>query len=395
MNQASRTQQTPSWKDLAPICVMVFLEFLAMGLPLPVLPTRVHDTLGFGSFVVGLVIGSQSLVTLVTRPMAGTHSDERGPRSAATLGLAVSVLAGFMYAVSCGIPSPSASLAVLLVGRGLLGLGESLVITAALAWGIALVGRERTGVVMAWVGIAMYGALAAGAPLGLALDARFGFVGMAVVAAASPLVGLAAALVARTVQPLAGVRLPFRRVAALIWLPGAGLSLCAVGFAAIAAFSTLLFRENAWSHPALVMSAFGSAYVLARLLFAKLPDQLGGARVAAGSAVVAAVGQFGMLFATSGAMAVTAAALTGFGFSLAFPSFGVDAIRRVPPQNRGAALGAYTAFFDATMAFGIPALGAAVGAFGYRAAFAVGAVTAVISLVIAVVLTVRAVPARA
>ena len=370
-------------KALAPICAMVFLEFLAMGLPLPVLPTRVHDTLGFGSFVVGLVIGAQSLVTLITRPTAGTRSDERGPRSAATLGLAISVLAGLLSALS------GDSLALLLVGRGLLGLGESLVITAALAWGIALAGRERTGVVMAWVGIAMYAALAAGSPLGLALDARIGFVGLSLVAAAAPLLALAATRLARPVAPTGGTRLPFRSVAALIWLPGAGLALCAMGFGAIAAFSTLMFRANAWSHPALVMSAFGSAYVLARLLFAKLPDRLGGARVALGSATIAVVGQLGMLFATSAPIAVTAAALTGFGFSLAFPAFGVEAIRRVPPQNRGAALGAYTACFDLTMAFGIPALGAAVGVFGYRAAFAIGAFTAAASLLVAIILTTR------
>lgn len=384
--------QDPLWKALAPICAMVFLEFLAMGLPLPVLSTRVHDTLGFGSFIVGLVIGSQSLVTLTTRPLAGTRSDERGPRSATSLGLAVSVTAGVLYALSCAIPSPTASLVVLLVGRGLLGLGESLVVTGALAWGIALAGRQRSGVVMAWVGIAMYGALAAGAPLGIVLDARLGFVGMSVAAAVAPLVGLGAMLLARPVRPVGGARLPFRRVATLVWLPGAGLSLCAVGFGAIAAFSPLLFRENAWPHPALAMTAFGAAYVLARLFFASLPDRFGGARVAVGSAALAALGQLGMVFATSGAMAVTAAALTGFGFSLAFPSFGVEAIRRVPPQNRGVALGAYTACFDATMAFGVPLIGAAVGAFGYRAAFAVGTVSAAVSLLVAIVLTTRRQP---
>src|SRR5947208_1790771 len=82
----------------------------------------------------------------------------------------------------------------LMVGRGLLGLGESLVITGALAWGVALAGRERSGIVMTWVGIAMYGALAAGAPLGSVLDARAGFVGMSIVAALAPLSGIGAAL---------------------------------------------------------------------------------------------------------------------------------------------------------------------------------------------------------
>lgn len=382
----------PLWRELAPICLMVFAEFLAMGLPLPVLPVRLHATLGFGSFVVGLAIGAQSWVTLLTRHAAGTRADRNGPRSVAIRGLAVSVLAGLLYAASYAVPVPAASLAVLLAGRALLGLGESLVITSGLAWGLALAGRERSGVVMAWVGIAMYGAIAIGAPLGTALDARAGFVGMSVAAALAPLAGIGAALLVRPVAAVGGKRLPFYRVASLLWLPGAGLSLCALGFGAIAGFSTLPFAENGWPHAALAVTAFGAAYTLARLLFGSLPDRLGGARVAAASAAVAALGQLGMFLATSGPMAVAAAALTGLGFSLAFPSFGVEAIRRVPPQNRGVALGAYTACFDATMGLGVPALGVVVGSFGYGAAFAVGTVTAVASLTIAVVLARSASP---
>ncbi|MGE0399639.1 MAG: MFS transporter [Kofleriaceae bacterium] len=378
------------WRALLPICLMVFLEFLSMGLPLPVLPGHVHGALGFGTFVVGLAIGAQSWVTLVTRHAAGTRSDEQGPRRAAVLGLAVSVLAGGIAAASSAVPDSTASLVVLLVGRGLLGFGESLVITGALAWGVALAGRERSGLVMAWVGIAMYGALAMGAPLGAAIDARAGFAGMSIAAAIAPLVGIGAVLFARPVKPAGGTRLPFYRVATLIWLPGAGLALAALGFGAIAAFATLLFAEQGWSHAALVMSAFGAAFVLARLLFGTYPDRFGGARVAVVAVAVATVGQIGLWSAASGAMAVVAAALTGLGFSLAFPSFGVEAIKRVPPQNRGVALGAYTASFDLTMGVGVPLLGMIVSTFGYRAAFATGALAGCASLVVATVLAVRA-----
>jgi len=56
---ATISSTTPLWRALAPICVMVFMEFLAMGLPLTILPGHVHGTLGFGSFVVGLAIGAQ------------------------------------------------------------------------------------------------------------------------------------------------------------------------------------------------------------------------------------------------------------------------------------------------------------------------------------------------
>jgi predicted MFS family arabinose efflux permease len=240
----------------------------------------------------------------------------------------------------------------------------------------------------------MYAALAAGAPLGAAVDARFGFAGLSLAAALAPAGGIVAALLVRPVSPAGGARLGFHRVLALIALPGAGLALCALGFGAIAAFATLHFAGRGWPHAALAMTSFGAAYVLARLLFATLPDRLGGARVAVGSAAVAALGQLGLWLAPSGAVAVAAAALTGFGFSLAFPAFGVEAIRRVPPQNRGVALGAYTAFFDVTLGAGVPALGALVGAFGTTAAFAAGTLAAGASLAIALALWARPRSAR-
>lgn len=377
----------PLWRELAPICSMVFLEFLAMGLPLSVLPVHVGGTLGFGSFVVGLAIGAQSWATLLTRHAAGKRSDQRGPRAASLLGLSFSALAAAIYAASQAISIPAVSLLVLMLGRALLGVGESLVITGALSWGVALAGRERSGIVMSWVGVAMYGALAVGAPLGSALASRFGFAGMCAAAALSPALGLAVMGAARSVEPVGGVRLPFYRVVRLIALPGSGLMLSALSFGAIAAFSSLLFAERSWPHAALAMSAFGVAYVVARLLFGGLPDRFGGARIATVSAALASLGQLGLWLATSGTMAVAAAALTGFGFSLAFPSFGVEAVRRVPAQNRGVALGAYAACFDVSMGLGVPLLGIVVSLAGYAAAFGVGCLAALSSLVVGIILS--------
>ncbi|MCC6622245.1 MAG: MFS transporter [Deltaproteobacteria bacterium] len=374
---------TPLWRALAPICLVVFAEFLAMGLPLPVLPTHVHDTLGFGAFVVGLVIGAQSWVTLFTRHLAGVRSDARGPAHAVVPGLVISALAAALYALSSIVPEPSASLALLVVGRGLLGLGESLVITGALAWGVALAGRARAGVVMAWVGIAMYGAMSIGAVLGASIAHHFGFVAMSIAAALAPLAGLVAARLARPVAATGGARLPFRHVARRIALPGAGLALAALGFGAIASFAVLHFEARGWSGAALATAAFGAAYVLARLAFGALPDRLGGARVALASAAVTALGQVGLWLAPSPALAIAAAGLTGLGFSLVFPSFGVEAVRRVPPESRGVALGAYAASFDLALGVGVPLLGLASGALDTGAAFALAALGALASLVIA------------
>ena len=49
--------------------------------------------------------------------------------------------------------------------------------------------------------------------------------------------------------------------------------------------------------------------------------------------------------------------LTGLGYSLVYPGFGVEAFRHAPPQSRGLAMGAYTAFLDPSLGLASPALG--------------------------------------
>ena len=61
----------------------------------------------------------------------------------------------------------------------LLALGESLLATGALGWGLGLVGPANAGKVMAWIGIAIYGAWALGAPLGVAIYHGWHFTGIA------------------------------------------------------------------------------------------------------------------------------------------------------------------------------------------------------------------------
>src|SRR3546814_1308790 len=70
---------------------------LAFGIPLPVLPAQVHGTLGFGTIMVGWVIGIQSIATVLTRQYAGTTCDRRGVKTAVLLGLPMASLAGCLY----------------------------------------------------------------------------------------------------------------------------------------------------------------------------------------------------------------------------------------------------------------------------------------------------------
>ncbi len=377
---------------LLPITLAVFIGFLTIGLPLPVLPLHLHDALGMGTLVVGLVIGTQFAAALLSRAWAGHVADSQGAKRAVVMGLLAASASGVAYLASLGFAaSPTASVWVLLLGRVLLGCGESLVVTGALSWGVGLAGPQNAGKVMAWVGIAMYGAYAVGAPAGVAVNGRWGFTGIAVAAVILPLLSLLLVASVRAVAPTAARRTPFYKVLGQVWSAGLGLALSSVGFGVITAFIALLFAERGWGNASLAFTAFGLAFIGARLFFGHLPDKLGGARVALVCVLVEAVGQLLIWGADTAALAYAGAALTGFGYSLAFPGFGVEAVRRAPPQSRGAAMGAYVAFLDISLGLTGPALGAVAGAWGLGSVYLVGALAVASSVLVA--LQLRA-PAR-
>src|SRR5947209_16884733 len=69
--KAPAQSASPSVIALLPIMTVVFIAYLVIGIALPVLPLHVHQGLGLGTFVVGLVAGSQFAAALMTRPWAG------------------------------------------------------------------------------------------------------------------------------------------------------------------------------------------------------------------------------------------------------------------------------------------------------------------------------------
>ena len=362
---------------LIPIMAVVSIAFLIIGLALPVLPLHVHQDLGFGAFIVGLVTGSQFGASLLSRVSAGHYADRRGPKRAVVIGLMTAIVAGLLYFLSLYFAGvPRLSVTILLFGRALLGRAESFIITGAISWGLVLVGEKNAGRVIAWIGMAMFAALALGAPLGTALYSAGGFAGVAIATTLMPFLTVLVVALLLPVSPQHGARPSLRTVAAAVWLPGLGAALSSIGFGAIIAFSSLLSAQRGWSPVWLVFTSFAVSLVAARLLLGHVPDWLGGARVALVCMLIEAVGLALIWFALDRAWATAGAALAGFGYSLVYPGLGAEAVRRAPPQSRGLAMGVYTVFLDVALGFGSPTLGLVAGRFGLDAAFLVSALIA-------------------
>jgi len=362
--------QNRSVAALMPIMAVVLIGFLIIGLALPVLPLHVHQGLGLGTFIVGLVTGSQFGASLISRIWAGHYADSRGAKRAVVAGLITATASGLLYLLSLlFIAAPWISGTILLLGRALLGAAESFIITGAVSWGLVLVGRENAGRVIAWVGMAMFAALALGAPLGTSLYVIGGFAAVAAATMLVPLVTLLFVAPLSPVPPQRGISPALLKTARAVWMPGLGSALSSIGFGAIIAFSSLLSAERGWSPVWLVFTCFAASLVVARLLFGHVPDQLGGARVALVCVFIQAAGLALIWLSPVRALAAAGAALAGFGYSLVYPGLGVEAVRRSPLESRGLAMGAYTVFLDVALGFGSPALGLIAGWTGLGSVF--------------------------
>jgi MFS family permease len=359
---------------LLPLMAAVFVVFLVTGLALPALPLHVHENLGLGAFAVGLVGGSQFAASLVSRIWSGAYSDSRGAKRAVIAGLVMAACGGLIYLASLHfVGAPYLSAAILIVGRGLLGGGESFVIVGAQSWGLALAGSKHAGKVMAWLGMAMYTAFAAGAPLGSALFASYGFLAIALATTFVPVATLAAIVSLPPVAPKPHARLELGKVLAAVASPGFGLAFASIGFGGMTAFSVLLFVERGWRPAWLSFTVFAIAFVVARFSLGHLPDRIGGATVALVFALIEAAGLALIGLAPWGWLGFVGAAATGFGYSLVFPGLGVEAVRRAPPDSHGLAVGVYTAFLDLALGILVPALGLIASFKGLGSVFVIGA----------------------
>ena len=368
-----------------------FICYLAIGLPLAVLPAYVHLQMGFNAALAGLVISIQYIATFLSRPWAGRISDHAGAKVSVIWGMGACTASGVLLLGAALLHRNPAwlSVSILLASRLVLGVGESLGSTGATLWGITAAGQEYTAKVISYNGVATYGALALGAPLGVVLLQHWGLMPIAVVTIVLCGLSVLFAMSKHPVPVVPGEHLPFRDVLGRVTPHGMGLALGGVGYSVLATFVTLFYASRSWNGAALCLTGFGVAFIVARLAFIRTISHFGGFPVGITCLIVESIGVLLLWRSISPWMALGGAALTGFGFSLVFPALGVEAVKHVPERSRGTALGVYTVFADVSFFLVGPIAGAVIGAFGYANVFLFALLCVLASLGIVLVLASR------
>ena len=351
---------------------LTFLGYFTIGLSLATLPIFIHQVLGFNTIIAGLVISVQYIATFLLRGYAGKIVDTRGPKVSVMRSMLFFGLAGLLLLLVFLCKSqPTVSLGLLLITRLLTGIGEGLVGASPINWALLELGEEHAAKAISFNGIASYGAIALGAPLGVLMVDYISYESLGLLTCAIAIMGY---LYSRSKIPYQVTSkktetISFKRVLILVAPFGICLALGGLGFGSISTFMTLYYEHFNWQNGASCLTIFGIFFILTRLVFNKAIDQYGGLRVALTSLFIESLGLLIIAVGVHPIWTLLGAALTGIGFSLVFPALGVEAIKRVDQSQQGSALAAYGLFIDISLGITGPLIGFVANNMGMTAIY--------------------------
>jgi MFS family permease len=370
---AAARHAPPEARLLTPAFVAITVAMLAFftsgGLFLPTIPRFVVGPLGGSAGTVGLAVGAFALSSLLMRPLAGRLADRRGRRPMLVLGSVIAVAATFGHLLAT-------SLAVLVVMRLVLGVGEALFFVAALAAATDLAPEDRRGEAISYASLAIYLGAAIGPLLGEAAFGALGFPGVWALAGAIAVAAIGLSLLAPETLS-ASARASMSGGIVLLHprgiVPGL-LVLCgAWGMGAYFAFLPLLGDEIGLDGVSGYLALFAIVVVGLRTIGAKLPDRIGAARLSGTALLASAAGMLLLGFVPTPLGLAVATVVFAIGTAFVFPAIMSLAVLGVAPDERGAVMGTAGLFIDAAFGLSPALLGLLAGPAGYGSTFIVSA----------------------
>lgn len=366
--------------------------FVAAGVVLPVVAPFATGPLGSDEIGAGFAYGAFSVGALVLRPVVGWAADRFGRRPLLVLGATISVGAlAFHLMVD--------SLAMFVVARAILGIAEAFFFVAVIAAGADLAPSERRGEALNLLSLSVYVGIGVGPAIGELVLQAAGFSAVWLVAL---VLTVGAAAMARLVPETSptilkagdGETRRLRLFHSAGVFPGILILAGTSGMAGFLAFLPLHAVRVGMDGAGLPLALYAVLVIGLRVIFAKLPDQIGPGRLSGGALAVGAIGLaiLALVPTPTGVLAGTVTFACGIAFLM--PGLLTLAVSRVSEMERGSVVGTASAFLD--LAFGVaPAvLGVVAARVGFDGVFLVGAAASAAGFVLLLGWTARSNPPR-
>jgi MFS family permease len=352
--------------------------FLSLFQLLPTAPYQVI-ALGGSTAAAGLFLGLLTYASALSAPFTGTIGDRIGQRRVL---LVVSLtLAGFtsLYAF---ITDYRWMLALVVVH----GLVWSALLTASGAYMASTLPAARRAEGLGYWGLASVFSIAVAPPFGFWVY-QFGWRALCIEIVILNLIMAAIAwrlpddrhdhAEERAAAPAHASR---SIVEIRVVLLAISVGLVSFAYGALTSFSAMFADDLGVTPRSLFLTMMACSIVVVRLSVGKRLDAIGHRTALLPSLVVASLGVIS-LAATQGTITfATSAVIFGAGFGLMFPAFAAYLLNHVPALRRGAAYGAMIAAFDTGIGTGSTSMGWLIHRFGFRAAFAIAGLIALLSL---------------
>jgi MFS family permease len=361
---------TPAFLE---IFAAVLAFFVGSGLFLPAIPRYAAGPLLADDFAVGLVVGSFSISSIALRPFAGRWADQRGRRLMLIVGAILQVAAAAGHLVATTVP-------VLIVMRLILGAAEAIFFVGAMAAATDLAPEKRRGEALSLISTALYLGVAVGPLVAEFLRTTFGYGQIWIASAVISVIAVVLSWSAPETLPpdkrrLAGMG-PWLHRAGII--PGL-LVLCgAWGMGAYFAFMPLLGDQIGLESVGGQLALFALVVIGLRVVFARLPDQVGAARLSGTALVFSASGMAIAGFFPNEIGLWVATAVFACGVAFTFPAIVTLSVLGIPAEQRGAVVGTTSLFLDVAFGLSPAVLGLLARTQGYPATFLVSAVVAAV-----------------
>ncbi|WP_258083721.1 MFS transporter [Thermococcus thermotolerans] len=373
-------------RDVWLLNLSTFFFFLGISVVNPII-SPFAITLRATPFLVGLVAGIASIISLISKPLGGLIGDRGYRFQAMILGNVLGMVAGLLYVSSALM----GNLWVFAAARAIHGFSMGIFFPSSLSTAVDLAPEGRVGETLGWRGMMFSLGNIVGPALGGYLSDILGFVGAFTFTLIFALIGAAFVIpVWMGERGLQHKRVHTEHVgySELLrpYFIAASLALFffAFSYAGVITYLPAFYKTIGLPQRVfgLYMMVIGVASFIMRLIGGKTADRVGPIPVIRTGVFLVIAGYVVLIYHRLPYLSYISALLIGWGFGLSVPAMQLMALAPLPGRIRTMGSSVYTMFFDLGMLGGQVVLGYVAGVRGYTGVFPLLPFIAAASLII-------------